>query len=142
MASVDQKVGVRTRRVHRPTDARINRVELYFLPVATRVPLKFGAETLTEVTCARVRVQILDRTGRTAEGWGETPLSVQWAWPSSLTYADRHQTMVDFCQRLAEAWYQFECWGHPIEVGSAFQRDILEHLTAEFNEGRAPEARM
>ena len=142
MASVDQKVGIRTCRVHRPTDARINRVELYFLPVATRVPLKFGSETLTEVTCARVRVQVLDRTGRTAEGWGETPLSVQWAWPSSLSYADRHQAMVDFCQRLADAWWQFESWGHPIEVGSAFQRDVLEHLTAEFNEGREPEARL
>ena len=52
MASVDQRKVVPTRRVHRPTDARVNRVELYFLPVATRIPLKFGSETLTTVTCA------------------------------------------------------------------------------------------
>jgi len=142
MASVDDKLGARLRRSNRPTDARINRVELYFLPVATRIPLKFGAETLTEVTCARVRVQVLDRTGRTAEGWGETPLSVQWAWPGSMTYAERHQAMMEFCHWLAEAWWLFENWGHPLEVGSAFQRDILEHLTDEFNESRVPEARM
>src|SRR5690349_11078716 len=136
VASVDQRIVARTRRVHRPTDARINRVELYFLPVATRVPLKFGSETLTTVTCARVRIQVIDRHGNTAEGWGETPLSVQWSWPSSESYAERHQAMMEFCQQLAEAWMQYENWGHPIEIGSAFQRDVLETLTDEFNEGR------
>jgi hypothetical protein len=77
MASVDQHVVSRTRRVGKPTDVRVKRVELYLLPVTTRVPLKFGSETLTTVTCARVRIQLTDRLGRTAEGWGETPLSVQ-----------------------------------------------------------------
>lgn len=142
MASVDQKLVGRTRQVHRPTDARVNRVELYLLPVATRVPLKFGSETLTTVTCARVRIQVLDRHGRTAEGWGETPLSVQWAWPSTLSLADRHQAMVDFCKQLAEAWMQYENWGHPLETGNAFQRDILDPLTDEFNEGREPGSQM
>ena len=58
------------------TDIRTIGSALYFLPVQTRVPLKFGPETLTTVTCARVRVVVVDRTGRRAEGWGETPLSV------------------------------------------------------------------
>jgi L-alanine-DL-glutamate epimerase-like enolase superfamily enzyme len=142
VASVDQKIVVSTGRVHRPTDARVNRVELYFLPVATRIPLKFGSETLTTVTCARVRIQLLDRHGRTAEGWGETPLSAQWAWPSSLSLAERRLAMVDFCKQLAEAWMQYENWGHPLETGNAFQRDILEPLTDEFNEGREPGAQM
>ena len=30
-------------------------VELYFLPIKTRMPLKFGPEITTEVTCARVQ---------------------------------------------------------------------------------------
>lgn len=128
--------------MHRPTDARINRVELYFLPVATRVPLKFGGETLTTVTCARVRIQLIDRHGKTAEGWGETPLSVQWSWPSAESYAGRHQAMMEFCQQLAEAWMQYENWGHPLEIGNAFQRDVLEMLTGEFNEGREPVAHL
>ena len=138
MASVNEKIVARTRQVHRPTDARVNRVELYFLPVTTRTPLKFGSETLTTVTCARVRMQLLDRHGRTAEGWGETPLSVQWSWPSALSHAERHQAMVEFSKQLAEAWLQYENWGHPLEVGNAFQRDILEPLADEFNEAREP----
>jgi L-alanine-DL-glutamate epimerase-like enolase superfamily enzyme len=126
----------------RPTDARVKRVELYFLPVATRVPLKFGGETLTTVTCARVRMQIIDQRGYTAEGWGETPLSVQWSWPGSLPYAERHQAMIDFCQRLAAAWAKFEMWGHPLEIGSAFQDDALNALTNEFTQYRDPAARL
>jgi hypothetical protein len=39
----------------KPTDIRVVGAALYFLPVRTRVPLKFGPETLTEVTCARVQ---------------------------------------------------------------------------------------
>src|SRR4051794_17864858 len=128
--------------MHRPTDARVNRVELYFLPVATRIPLKFGNETLTTVTCARVRIQLIDRHGRTAEGWGETPLSVQWSWPGCLSHAERRAAMVEFCKQLAEAWMQYENWGHPLETGNAFQRDILETLTDEFNESREPGAQM
>ena len=61
----------------RATDIRVTAVELYLLPVRTRIPIKFGPEVLTEVTCARVRLTVEDRSGRTAQGWGETPLSVQ-----------------------------------------------------------------
>ena len=66
----------------RPTDARPFAATLYCLPVRTRVPLKFGTETLTSVTLARVCLRVRGSDGRTAEGWGETPLSVQWVWPS------------------------------------------------------------
>jgi len=58
--------------VARDTDVHPVSVELYFLPVRTRVPLKFGPETLTHVTCARARVWVADGSGNTAEGWGET----------------------------------------------------------------------
>lgn len=71
------------------TDITVSSTPLHLLPVETRVPLKFCAETLTRVTCARARVQVRRRGGHAAEGWGETPLSVQWVWPSPLSYAIR-----------------------------------------------------
>ena len=40
------------------TDIHVCETRLYFLPVQTRVPLKFGSETLTEVTCARVALRV------------------------------------------------------------------------------------
>ena len=86
------------------TDVTPIAAELYFLPVKTRVPLKFGPETLTSVTCARVCLTVQDRQGKTAQGWGETPLSVQWAWPSSISLQERTDAMQQFCNFLTEVW--------------------------------------
>src|SRR3954467_13832083 len=84
----------------KPTDVRPVASALYFLPIATRMPLKFGPEVTTRVTCARVRLTVRDRSGRSADGWGETPLSVQWVWPSALSYEARHAVLRRFCERL------------------------------------------
>src|SRR6185295_11544541 len=120
----------------KPTDIRVVSTRLHFLPIQTRVPLKFGTEVTTSVTCARVCVRVADRSGRTAEGWGETPLSVQWVWPSPLPYEARHLTLKNLCVKLAAAWANFEGHGHPIEVGHDFQQQALPDLLADFNRER------
>ena len=117
----------------KPTDVRVVSTRLYFLPVQTRVPLKFGPETLTSVTCARACVTVADKQNRLAEGWGETPLSVQWVWPSPLPYEPRHTRIEQFMHRLAEAWSKFDDWGHPLEVGHDFQSAVLPRLLKEAN---------
>ena len=119
-----------------PTDIRCTAATLYFLPVHTRMPLKFGGETVTYVTCARARVTVRDAAGREAEGWGETPLSVTWVWPSALSYEARHEAMKEFCRRLAAAWAKFPASGHPVEVGYDFQEHELPKLLNQFNAER------
>ena len=118
------------------TDVRCIEATLYFLPVHTRVPLKFGTETVTSVSCARIRLKVSDRNGNIAEGWGETPLSVQWVWPSPLPYEQRHEAMKQFCVTLAKTWSSFSAAGHPMEVGHAFQETILPALLRKFNAQR------
>ena len=118
------------------TDIHPVSVDLYFLPVTTRVPLKFGPETLTSVICARVCMTVVGKEGGRAQGWGETPLSVQWTWPSNLTYQERCDAMQDFCRRLAQAWAYFRGRGHPIEIGYDFDKSVLPDLLKEFNKGR------
>jgi len=122
--------------IAKDTDIRAKDVSLYFLPVETRVPLKFGPETLTYVTCARVCMRVEDTKGNVAEGWGETPLSVQWVWPSSLTYEERHEALKACCIQLAEAWAGFESSGHPVEVGHAFQETELKKHLQRLNQER------
>src|SRR5687767_3598651 len=99
------------------SDIRVRSARLFFLPVQTRMPLKFGPEVTTSVTCARVSVTVTDTEGRAAEGWGETPLSVQWVWPSALPYEKRHEALKSFCAKLAKAWTDFDDLGHPMEFG-------------------------
>src|SRR5881227_70237 len=82
--------------VFKPSTIAVKETELFLLPVHNRVPLKFGAQVVTGAVCARVRVRVEDRQGRSAEGWGETPLSVAWVWPSALTWDEREQRMIDF----------------------------------------------
>ncbi len=115
------------------TDIRVLDTRLYFLPVQTRVPLKFGSETLTEVTCARVCVRVENRAGKTAEGWGETPLSVQWTWPSGISYSERHERLKIFCATLAQAWVAFGQAGHPVEIGYDFQENFLPAILNKAN---------
>ncbi len=109
----------------RSTDIRLIGASLWFLPVQTRIPLKFGAEVLTSITCARVRLTVVCSDGRRAQGWGETPLSVQWVWPNDIPYTIRHERLKSFCGSLAERWSQFPTSGHPMEIGHAFlERDL------------------
>ncbi len=116
------------------TDIRTVGAALYFLPVQTRLPLKFGSETLTSVTCARAWVKIVDKHGRTAQGWGETPLSVQWLWPGAGSYDDRHEALKQFCIELTELWAGIRMEGHPIELGHAFQETVLPGWRQGFNQ--------
>jgi len=118
------------------TDITPEDVSLYFLPVRTRVPLKFGPETLTHVTCARAKVAVRDAAGSRAEGWGETPLSVQWAWPAKIAYQQRHEALKAFTISLAHAWASLGGSGHPVELGNAFAESVLPGLLAEFNAAR------
>ena len=116
-------------RVH-----RITGLKMYFLPVQMRVPLKFGHETLTSSTCLRVALEVVDQTNRRAEGWGETPLSVPWVWPSAMSYDSREQILKDFCCGLAPAWMSASAEGHPLEIGYDFQEHLLPKVFDRFNQ--------
>jgi len=126
--------------VSKATDIRVVEATLYFLPVQARVPLKFGAQTTTQVTCARACVKIADRRGRTAEGWGETPLSVQWVWPSNADYEERHQALKQFSVALTRHWSSLRAPGHPMELGHDFQEGELKRVWKDFNRQRKSKA--
>ena len=101
-------------------DVKVVEAVLYFLPITLRVPLKFGAETTTEVTCIRVALRVENDAGRSAWGWGETPLIVQWFWTSGLSYSERLEATKQFCLDLATEWQRFAMSGHPMEISQDF----------------------
>ena len=120
--------------------ATIKEAKLYFIPVEMRVPLKFGNQVLDSVTCARAKVTIESSDGKRADGWGETPLSVGWVWPSPIDYEERHTAMKDFTILLANELSSFTESGHPMELGHDFIEGKLESLRDSFNSNRAADA--
>ena len=102
-------------------------INVNFVSVPLRVPLKFGAETVTGLCDTLVDV---DAYG--THGLGETPLSASWGWPSSdLTYSYREERMKDFCRLLAKRWPKPDC--DPMCANYLFIRDGLPRLLEEFN---------
>src|SRR5688572_23836606 len=116
-----------------PGGVRIREVQLWFLPVKHRIPLKFGAQTVWQVTCARVRVVVENARGYCAEGWGETPLSVAWVWPSPLGWEEREKRMKAMCVRIARELVDHPVTGHPMEIADTFQNHRLHALLSEDN---------
>ncbi|MCS7224674.1 MAG: hypothetical protein NZ959_09005 [Armatimonadetes bacterium] len=105
----------------------------FFLDLPLRMPLKFGRETVTEVTCCRVALRVKGSDGSFAVGWGETPLIPQWAWPSSLSYFERLTRMKELCGLLTEVLPLSEAKGDVIEVGHIWLRDVLPKTLQSVN---------
>lgn len=123
----------------KPTDITPESISLYFLPIEARVPLKFGNVVVTHAFCARVQMTVTGKDGKTATGWGETPLSVQWVWPEKLPYEEREQVLLELTKSIATAWNGFRESGHPMEIGHAFIETELSRLWKEANAARTPE---
>jgi len=117
--------------VARSTDVRVTGAALFLLPVKLRVPLRFGGQVVEEVTCARVAAEVCTARGLRAVGWGETPLSVQWGWPSSLPHARRHDAMVRLAAACVEAICDWPEAGHALEIGHAFETCRLTDLARD-----------
>lgn len=119
-------------------NATIREISLYFIPVEMRVPLKFGAQVLSSVTCARAKIVVEGADGKLATGWGETPLSVAWVWPADFDYENRHEALKDFTLELAKALESSNASGHPLELGHDFIENELHPLQDRFNAHRDP----
>ena len=110
------------------TDIHITGAALFLLPVTTRIPLKFGAQVVDEVTVARIAVEVRTIDGRHGIGWGETPLNVQWGWPAELSYQSRYDAMVRVATASTQALCEISEPGHPMELGVFFRHEYLDDI--------------
>ena len=101
-------------------------MNLKFIPVKMRLPLKFGAETIESIQIAHVEFPAYGAVGR-----GETPLSVGWAWPSQLSFAYREEMMCKFCEVLAKVYPEPQ--SDPMTAGYEFLTQKLDEVLEKFN---------
>ena len=115
---------------------RPGRLALYYIDVQAQVPFRFGKETLERVTCARVMCEVEEASRGPIQGWGESPLSAPWAWPSDVPLPEREAALRQFCCEVLEAWSAYDAGGHPLALGHAFLRETLPKLLLSFNARR------
>lgn len=111
------------------SDVRVTGAALWLLPVRMRVPLKFGAQIIESITCARVAVEVENRSGKRAVGWGETPLSVVWGWPSVADFGGRERAMIRLTVACCREMVECGATGHPVEIGAALRHGLVDRLT-------------
>ncbi len=121
---------------------RPSRAALYFIDVRAQAPFRFGKETLERVTCARVMVEVEEVSRGSFQGWGESPLSAQWAWPSDVPLSERETALRQFCCAVLDAWSARDTRGHPLTLGHVFLRETLPELLASFNARRRADSRL
>ncbi len=122
------------------TDISLKSAALYYLPLATRIPLRFGREVVEEIECLRVQVVVENKSGSRDEGWGEVPLNVQWIWPDESTPVERIKTVKEFTAKLAADLMTWKIEGHALDIGWLVLGECLEDVRREFNSSRAGKA--
>ncbi|MCB1211540.1 MAG: hypothetical protein KDK97_19605, partial [Verrucomicrobiales bacterium] len=82
------------------------------------------------------------RDGKIASGWGETPLSVSWVWPGTLSIAERTERMQEFAKGLGAQITTQSTWGHPMEIGHDFMEGPLAAALNAHNADHPGDAEM
>lgn len=107
------------------TDIRVREASAFFSDERAREPLKFGSSVVDAVTLCHVRVEVENRRGQVAEGWGAIFLSHLWAFPG--VDIDHHikDTLMrriaeGFCQRVMD----YDEFAHPIDIFLALEDDL------------------
>jgi len=99
------------------TDIRIRRVTAHYPFVRARTPLKFGNVVVDALDFCHVNVEVENRRGRVAEGWGAMLLMDNWAWPTAAVPHDqRAVAMRELNRRLCLLFEAYDDFGHPIDI--------------------------
>jgi len=108
------------------TDVRILEARCSFETLIFRTPLKFGGRVIDATELINVEVDVENRAGDPATGYGSMPLGNIWAWPSNEVTPDQSaaaiKKLAEKIVALAEAYPEFD---HPL--------DTIYRLSAEYS---------
>lgn len=126
-AGLRQAPALRRVTAGKPTDIRIDDVSLAYEHHRYRLPLKFGGTVTDRVTILNVRCVVSARNGRTARGFGSTPMGNVWSWPSrALSYDQTLAAMTALVDRVRDLTAAHQGYGHPVDLLWALEARYLD----------------
>jgi len=100
-----------------PSDIRVLSAKLQIEEAVARTPLKFGAVVVETCPFAEVRVEVENREGRRAEGYGGIFLMDQWAFPDpSVSHQRKNEAMQEVTRRFCGKVTEYTKFSHPIDI--------------------------
>jgi len=91
-----------------------------------RTPYMFGGHVVDQVTLVNVNVEVANRAGKRARGFGAMPMGNVWSWPSrrvdpDLTLDAMSALSAGICRITADC----KEYGHPIELNRLLEPEWL-----------------
>lgn len=115
----------------KPSDVRVEAVALTFSHERLAVPLRLSRGLITEVTYAKVVVDVRTRGGQIAQGTGAIFLSDLWAFPDpAYDHVQKDLAMRTLCQTIAATLPAGDDYSDPLEKGHHLEQ-LLPALVAQ-----------
>ncbi|MCE7985763.1 MAG: hypothetical protein DYG89_31685 [Caldilinea sp. CFX5] len=115
----------------KPSDVRVERADVTFSNERLATPLRLSRGLITEVTYAKVVIDVRTRAGQTQQGSGAIFLSDLWAFPDPVyDHAQKDEVMRILCQMIAAHLQADDDYGDPLEKGHHLEA-ALPGLIAE-----------
>jgi L-alanine-DL-glutamate epimerase-like enolase superfamily enzyme len=106
----------------KPTDIRIDNIQLSYEDFRFRTPIKFGGIPLDRATLLNVECEVSTRTGARARGFGSMPLGNVWSVPSrQLGYDATLAAMKALAERVRDLYAACTEVGHPIDLAHVLE---------------------
>lgn len=119
------------RTVTKPSDVRVETVDLTFSHERLAVPLRLSRGVITDVTYAKVTVMVRTRAGQPQQGTGAIFLSDLWAFPDpAYDHDQKDHAMRTLCQTIAATLPSGDDYSDPLEKGHHLEQ-LLPALVAQ-----------
>lgn len=102
----------------KPSDVRVEAVTVIFSDERFATPLRLSRGLITEITYAKVVIDVRTRAGQTHQGTGAIFLSDLWAFPDpAYDHAQKDQVMRTLCQTIAAHLQTGDDYSDPLAKG-------------------------
>lgn len=99
------------------TDVRIVEARCTFESLNFRTPLKFGGRIIDSTELINIEIDVENRGGRHATGFGSMPLGNIWAWPSDQVTSEQSASAIkQLTEEVVELAMVYPEFDHPLDT--------------------------